>query len=116
MDGKHQVPPQRSKTNLIKGFDKDISQLPLCRNVFHFYISLFNMVSQEVGSHFYVFYSPMKNWIFGLAYGTGAISHKWNSHVGHSVISHGMYYPKNLGAVEATYSTSVVDCATVVCL
>jgi hypothetical protein len=63
-DGKHQVLPpplQGSKSRSIKGFDENISQLSLCVNVFHHYISLFNMVSQEVVSHFYVFCSPMEN-------------------------------------------------------
>jgi hypothetical protein len=40
-DGKHQVPPQRSKISHIKGFDEDISQLPLYINVFHLYIYFF---------------------------------------------------------------------------
>jgi hypothetical protein len=43
------------------GFGEDVSQLPLCVNIFHLCISLFYMVSQEVMSHFYVFLSPMKN-------------------------------------------------------
>jgi hypothetical protein len=55
------------------------------------------MISQEVVSHFYVFRSPMKDWILGYAYGTGAITH-------------GMHYPKNLGA-STTYSVSMVDYA-----
>jgi hypothetical protein len=56
-------PPQRSKTSRIKGFGEDISHLPLCINVFYHYISLLNVVSQKVVSHFYVFRSPMKNWV-----------------------------------------------------
>jgi hypothetical protein len=58
-------PPQRSKPSRIKGFGENISQLHLFVNVFHHYISLFNMVSQEVMFHFYVFRSPMKNWVLG---------------------------------------------------
>jgi hypothetical protein len=50
-----------------------------------------------------------------MAYGTGAITHEGNTLVGHSIISHGMHYSKNLGAA-ATYSTSVVDCAIEDCL
>jgi hypothetical protein len=35
-DGKHQIPPsERSKTSHIKGFGKNVSQLPLCINVFY---------------------------------------------------------------------------------
>jgi hypothetical protein len=48
----------------IKGFGENISQLRLCVNVFHLYISLLYMVSQEVVSHFYVFRSPMKNGVW----------------------------------------------------
>jgi hypothetical protein len=57
--------PQGSKMSRIKEFGENISQLSLCVNVFHLYISLFNMISQEVVSHFYVFRSPMKNWVLG---------------------------------------------------
>jgi hypothetical protein len=59
------LPTQRSKTRSIKGFGENISQLPLCINIFHHYISLFNMVSQEVVSHFDMFCSPMENWVLG---------------------------------------------------
>jgi hypothetical protein len=56
------IPPsQGSKTSRIKGFGENVSQLLLYINVFHHYVSLLNMVSQEVVSHFYVFSSPMKN-------------------------------------------------------
>jgi hypothetical protein len=58
-------PSQSSNARSIKGFGENISQLSLCVNVFHHYISFLNMVSQEVVSHFYVFCSPMKNWILG---------------------------------------------------
>jgi hypothetical protein len=49
----------------IKGFGENVSQLSLCVNVFHLYISLFYMISHEVVSHFYVFRSPMKDWFLG---------------------------------------------------
>jgi hypothetical protein len=54
-------PPQRSKMSRIKGFGENVSQLPLCTNVLHHYVSFLNMVSQEVVSHFYVFGSPVEN-------------------------------------------------------
>jgi hypothetical protein len=59
-DGKHQVPPQRSKMSYIKGFGENIRQLLLYVNVSHLYISLLYMVSQEVVSHFYVLRSLIK--------------------------------------------------------
>jgi hypothetical protein len=58
-------PPQKSKASCIKGFGESIRQLPLCVNVFHRYISLLYMISQEVVSNFYVFCSPMKDWVLG---------------------------------------------------
>jgi hypothetical protein len=38
-------PPQISKSRSIKGFDENISQLSLCINVSHLYVSLLNVVS-----------------------------------------------------------------------
>jgi hypothetical protein len=61
----NKIPSQRSKTSRIKGFDENVRQLPLCINVFHHYISLLNMVYQEVVYHFYVFRSPVENWVLG---------------------------------------------------
>jgi hypothetical protein len=55
------LPPQRSKMSRIKGFGENVSHLPLFINVFHYYVSFLNMVSQEVVSHFYVFRSPVEN-------------------------------------------------------
>jgi hypothetical protein len=57
------LPPQRSKTRRIEGFGENVNQLPLCVNELHLYISLLNMVSQEVVSHFNVFGSPVENWV-----------------------------------------------------
>jgi hypothetical protein len=59
------LPPQRSKVRRIEGLGENVSQLPLCVNEHHLYISLLNMVSQKVVSHFNVFGSPMENWVMG---------------------------------------------------
>jgi hypothetical protein len=63
-DGKHQASPQRSKMRRIEGFGENISQLSLCVNKRCLYLSLLNMVSQKVVSHFDVFGSPMENWLW----------------------------------------------------
>jgi hypothetical protein len=104
--------PQSSKTRSIKGFGENVSQLPLCINVFCHYVSLQNVVSQEVLSHFDVFRSPMENWVLGYAYATGVITHEGYTLVGHSIISHSMHYLKNLGArgSNSYILCSVVDC------
>jgi hypothetical protein len=59
------LPPQRSKMRRIEGFGENVNQLPLCVNELHLYVSLLNMVSQEVVSHFNVFGSPIENWVMG---------------------------------------------------
>jgi hypothetical protein len=53
-------PLQRSKMSRIKGFGENISQLPLCLNAFHLYISLFNMVSRSGVSLLFVSFSHEK--------------------------------------------------------
>jgi hypothetical protein len=59
------LPPQRSKMRRIKGFGENVDQLPLCVNKLHLYLSLLNMASQKVVSHFDLFGSPVENWIMG---------------------------------------------------
>jgi hypothetical protein len=59
------LPSQRSKTRKIEGFGENVSQLHLCINELHLYISILNMVSQDVVSQFDVFGSPMENWVMG---------------------------------------------------
>jgi hypothetical protein len=58
-------PRKEAKQTRIKGFGENVSQLPLCINIFHHYILLLNMVFQEVVSYFYVFCSPLENWVLG---------------------------------------------------
>jgi hypothetical protein len=65
VDGKHQSPPQISKLTRIKGFDENVSQLPLCVYVFHLNISFLNVISQEVVSPLKVSHSFVEDWGFG---------------------------------------------------
>jgi hypothetical protein len=55
------LPPQRSKMRRIKGFGENVGQMHLRVNKLHLYLSLLNMVSQKVVSHFDVFSSPVAN-------------------------------------------------------
>jgi hypothetical protein len=96
------LPPQRIKMRRIEGFGENIGQLPLCVNKFHLYLSLFNMISQKVVSHFDVFCSSVENWVMGKAYGTRAITHEGYTLVGHSIIYHGLHYPKYLGVAASS--------------
>jgi hypothetical protein len=61
-----------------------------------------HIVSQEMVSHFYVFGSGVKHWVFRYAYGTSAITKK----------SLKVYEIHNIWEEQlaaATYSASVVD-------
>jgi hypothetical protein len=40
--------------------------------------SFFHIVPQEMIPHLYVFGSGVKHWVFSYAYGTGAITKKWD--------------------------------------
>jgi hypothetical protein len=57
--------PQRSQMRGIEGFGENVGQLLLCVNKYHLYLSLLNMVSQKVVSHFDVFGSPVENCVMG---------------------------------------------------
>jgi hypothetical protein len=63
-DGKHQFPPQISKSRRIKEFGEDIGQLSLGAYVSHLNISVLNLISQKVMSPLKVSHSFMKDWIF----------------------------------------------------
>jgi hypothetical protein len=69
------------------------------------------MISQEVVSPLKMSHSLVDNWVFGYRDGTGVITHEGNSLKAHSIVSHGVHNPQDLGAA-ATYSASVVDCVT----
>jgi hypothetical protein len=49
----------------IEGFGENVDQLPLCVNKLHLYLSLLNMVSKKVVSHFNVFGSLVETWVMG---------------------------------------------------
>jgi hypothetical protein len=107
-------PPQISKSRRIKGFGENVGQLSLGVYISHLNVSLLYMVSQEVVSPLNMSHLFVEDWIFGYWDSTGVIVHEGNSLKPHSKISDDVYYPKNLWVV-ATYSASVVDCATEDC-
>jgi hypothetical protein len=59
------LPSQRSKMRRIEGFGENVSKLSLCVNKLYLYLSLLNMVSKKMVSHFDVFGSLMENWVMG---------------------------------------------------
>jgi hypothetical protein len=65
MNGKHQFPPQISKSRRIKGFGENVGQLSLDVYISHLNVSLFYMVSQEVVSPLNMSHLFVEDWIFG---------------------------------------------------
>jgi hypothetical protein len=65
MDGKHQFPPQISKSRRIKGFGENVGQLSLGVYISRLNVSLLYMVSQEVVSPLNMSHLFVKDWIFG---------------------------------------------------
>jgi hypothetical protein len=86
-------PLQISISRSIKGFDENISQLPLCINVSHLCVSLLNMISQEVVSPVKVSHSFVEDWVYGYRDVTDVVAHKGNSLEDHSKVSHGVHNP-----------------------
>jgi hypothetical protein len=72
------------------------------------------VISQEVVSPLKVSHSFVEDWIFGYRDGTSVVTHEGNSLKNHSKVSHVVHNPQDLGAA-ATYSASLVDCATEDC-
>jgi hypothetical protein len=65
VNGKHQSPPQISKSKRIKGFGENVGQLSLGVYVSHLNIPLLYMISQKVVSPLNMSHLFVKDWIFG---------------------------------------------------
>jgi hypothetical protein len=65
MDGKHQFPPQISKSRRIKGFGEDIGQLFLGVYVSHLNVPFLNVISQKVVSSLNMSHLFVEDYIFG---------------------------------------------------
>jgi hypothetical protein len=62
------------------------------------------MISQEVVSHFEVFHSFVKDWIFGYRDDTSVVAYEVNCLKDHFKVSHGVHNPLDLGAaVSSSY-------------
>jgi hypothetical protein len=84
-------PSQSSKARRIKRFGENIDQLSLYINVSHLYVSLLNIISQEVVSPLKVSHSFAEDWVFGYRDGTGVVAHEGNSLKAHFKVSHGVH-------------------------
>jgi hypothetical protein len=56
------------------------------------------IVSQKMIPHFYVFSFGMEHWVLCNAYGTGAITLKWDMGIVLTKVTHGVCDPKELRA------------------
>jgi hypothetical protein len=65
MDGKHQFPPQISKSRRIKGLGENVGQLSLGVYIPHLNVSILYMISQKVMSPLNMSHLFMEDWIFG---------------------------------------------------
>jgi hypothetical protein len=63
MDGKHQFPPQISKSRRIKGLGEGVSQLSLGVYVSHLNVPILYMISQKVVSPLNMSHLFVEDWI-----------------------------------------------------
>jgi hypothetical protein len=66
-----------------------------------------NIVSQEMIPHFYVLGFGVEHWVLCNAYGTGAVTLKWDMGIFLTKVTHGVCDPKEL---RATSSYSHILC------
>jgi hypothetical protein len=71
------------------------------------YLSFLYVVSQKMIPHFYVLGFGMEHWVLCNAYGTGAVTMKWDMGILLTKITHGVGDPKEL---RATTSSGNVLC------
>jgi hypothetical protein len=71
------------------------------------YLSFLYVVSQKIVPHFYVLGFGMEHWVLCNAYGTGAITLKWDTSIHLTKVTHGICDPKEL---RATTSSDNVLC------
>jgi hypothetical protein len=66
------------------------------------YLPFLYIVSQKMIAHFYVFCFGMKHWVLCNAYGTGAVTLKWDMSILLSKVTHGVCDAKELRATTSS--------------
>jgi hypothetical protein len=66
------------------------------------YLSFLYIVSQKMIPHFYVLGFGMEHWVLCHAYGTGAITLKWDMGILLTKVAHGVGDPKELRATTSS--------------
>jgi hypothetical protein len=69
------------------------------------YLSFLYVVSQKMIPHFYVLGFGMEHWVLWNAYGTGAITLKWDMGILLTKVTHGVCDPKELRATTSNGNT-----------
>ena len=100
-------PSQTGECGLVKWLGENISELILGRHMDKCDVSFLNIISQEVVSHFNMLGFGMEHWVFGNAYGTGAITQKWNLGTLLTKVTQSIGDPKELGT--ATSSSNILS-------
>jgi hypothetical protein len=114
MDGKHQSPLQISKSRRIKGFDENVGQLSLGVYVSHLNVPLLYIISQEVVFPLNISHLFMEDWIFATEMAL-VLSHMRETLSNLTPKSFMVCTIQRICEQQlttATYSASVVDCAT----
>jgi hypothetical protein len=65
------------------------------------YLPFLYIVSQKMIPHFYVFCFGMEHWVLCNAYGTGAITLKWDMGILLTKVTHGVCDPKEMRATTS---------------
>jgi hypothetical protein len=79
----------------------------MCGYMYQGCLPFLNIVSQKMIPHFYMFCFGMEHWVLCNAYGTGAVTLKWDMGILLTKVTHGVGDPKEL---RATTSSSNVLC------
>jgi hypothetical protein len=90
-------PSQAHKCSLVERLCENVCKLILGRDMTQHNGPFLHIVSQEMVPHLYVFGSGMKHWVFRYAYGTGAITKKWDLGALLTKVSQSVWDPQQLG-------------------
>jgi hypothetical protein len=80
----------------------------MCEYMDQGYLPFLYVVSQKMIPHFYVLGFGMEHWVLCNAYGTGAVTLKWNMGILLTKVTHSICDPKELRATTS--------CGNVLCL
>jgi hypothetical protein len=74
----------------------------MCGYMYQGYVPFLNIASQKTIPHFYVFCFGMEHWVLCNAYGTGAVTLKWDMGILLTKVTHAVCDPKELRATTSS--------------